>query len=474
MGADGTVQVELKLLTAAAQKASKDFFSGMAKAASGAGSGGSGSGGSPVDKISRDVDNLGNKFTKLSQKVIDSKKALDAWRASLPKQQITDTSVSLSKGAVGEIEPRNEGAASAGPTGPFPKSRQFLQYQAALRAYNARIRAGTSVPTAAQPASQSGGQATQTTLASMANSLLNAPLSSTMAVFAKVATGLAAVRVAFGLFSYAINAALAPFRMFSHFVERAADNARRLYAGALTGGGLPLGFSVHRAQMASVLGVGEKEVYTFGTQVKYLSSKLAWSSDVMARATPRITAMSWEFEIMKKNIASASAVIVNQWAPAITKFLEKISGKIREFGGSVEAESKRWEAAAAFQKKHDFFRIYREQQEGGGYKYKFEAKDEEGKPLSPGIQAKLSKAFERFAAGYVSPGGIQPSAFANRYQTSPWERMGLVVGAGGANDYPRKTAINTDKMVQLLANIHNALSGNKGMAYKKYAGAAHP
>ena len=75
----------------------------------------------------------------------------------------------------------------------------------------------------------------------------------------------------------------------------------------------------------------------------------------------------------------------------------------------------------------------------------------------------------------VHNGGIpSPTMSADRLHASPWERAGLVLGAGFADNPAKRTATNTSAMVKLLSDIAGKLGDTVKFSYKKPMGATRP
>ncbi len=101
---------------------------------------------------------------------------------------------------------------------------------------------------------------------------------------------------------------------------QAYENARQLYAKSLMSG-LGLQFTSQRQLLAGVMGVSETEVVKFGAAVGYLSPKLAHASKIMAETTPRLTAVSWEFGVLKADMSALFAKLASDVAPAMKMFI---------------------------------------------------------------------------------------------------------------------------------------------------------
>lgn len=213
----------------------------------------------------------------------------------------------------------------------------------------------------------------------------------------------------------------------------AYENARKEYARALMSGGLPLGFTVRRAALANVLGVGENEVLQFGRQVLYLNDKLKWSNKIISETTPELTGVSWEFSILGQNMKGLFATLASDAAPALEKFANALSTIVQAVTGFID-------------------------------KYPIVFKAMMAAMLGPGGIGMLhTKAFDRLDGESTTP---PPSAYMKQLKVSSWERMGLVVGGYGTAGNPaQQTAKNTERTVHELKGIRKALIPRSGAEF---------
>lgn len=240
-----------------------------------------------------------------------------------------------------------------------------------------------------------------------------------------------------------IAAAVAGFAALVAAIKRtvaAYDEARKLYAHSLMTG-LGLSFTANRGNLADVLGVSEKDVFQFGAAVAILSPKLKWASDTMARTTPNLTSVAWEFEILKKNLEAMFMTLANDGAPAMRLFLSGLSEFVKGITGfaqmvSSEIKAHPWLAAAA------------------------------GMMMStiPGMSAIM-------AAG--APGALgaapNPQGMMKQLPASAWERMGLIVGGFGGGDYPRRTAVAVEKTAKLMERFVGGKPGGSASFFDPLA-----
>lgn len=274
------------------------------------------------------------------------------------------------------------------------------------------------------PPSTPGGGGYFGWLKGIGQSVQNSPVGLALA---QITTGLAAFRVVVGLATYAVRMLLEPLRMFWRFMQNTANMASRYYAGALRSGG-GLGFSVGRANMASVLGVGEHEVFGFGEQVKMLGPKLAHSSEEMARAIPQLTSLSWEFKAMDLEVKALAMSLAAEAAPALRVFV----GILREMTAVLPKVSK------------ELFDSW---------------------IRSNPVRLIMWKMFAQFFPGGQIGAAPEPQAWSHRMPASSWERMGLVLGMGASSPAER-TANNTAKLVALFGQMKGALMNDgRGSGY---------
>ena len=268
----------------------------------------------------------------------------------------------------------------------------------------------------------------------------------TFSAFSKTATGkgmvggtLGGAAMATGVLVGAATALGVAFMGLKKAVEgtmSAYDNARKEYAKALTSGGLPLGFTVRRGQLASVLGVSEKDVFQFGKQVSYLNDKLAWSNTIIANTTPALAAIGWQFKIVQENVKAAFARMAVDAAPAIMTFAKAL-------GSFVQIVS------------------------DGAHRIKDAAIIAAG---AAAYAAGGPKAMARVIAQMVGERASlenvpKPLAYMKQLGASSWERMGLQVGGHGAQNHAAQTAKNTAQAVQVLNGIRQALMPRSGAAF---------
>jgi hypothetical protein len=195
-------------------------------------------------------------------------------------------------------------------------------------------------------------------------------------------------------------------------LSSAVENARNLYAKQLRSGGMAAGFVTQRAQLAEVIGVGEKEVYQYGAAIGYLNDKLAFSTKIFTDTTPTLTALSWEWKVMGQDMKAFWAQAATKLAPAL--FLLAKTGSL---------------LTKVMTQLQDSF-------------------------MFPGIATIL-----KLGGGLLMPKAPGVPISTERMPASAWEKMGLVIGQGGGTNYARKTAEGTTKSAQYLEKIANAVGG---------------
>jgi len=222
----------------------------------------------------------------------------------------------------------------------------------------------------------------------------------------------------------AVGSAFKAMKTIIDGVNSSMEAARKNYAKSLTSG-MGLGTSTMRGTLAGIMGVDEKEIMRFGKAMEYLRPKIKEATDTIAKTTPNLTSVAWEFDVMKLNLQALYATIANDAAPAIralvsalsqlaivAKFAWKFSGK-----GIIEGLSN-----VAFG------------------------------PINTLLAKLMMKVFGGMAAP-MTP--IQP----RQLPTSSWEKMGMIVGGGGGTNYNEKTAKNTGITNTILKQIQAALRG---------------
>jgi len=111
----------------------------------------------------------------------------------------------------------------------------------------------------------------------------------------------------------------------------AFENARQGYAKSLMSG-LNLQFTTKRGAIADVLGVDETQIFRFGAALAYLTPRLAWATDQIAKTTVPLTGVGWEFKILETNLRAIWSQIASALAPAMGAFLQNLNKFLESLG----------------------------------------------------------------------------------------------------------------------------------------------
>lgn len=237
---------------------------------------------------------------------------------------------------------------------------------------------------------------------------------------------LASVRVALGYMRFAVDALLAPMKGLAAMMKSSVESGRRTYTNAVMSG-TGLGFGAHRESIARVIGVGVQDIYQFGSAVANLSKQLREASIANARTAQDLAALSFQTGVLKENINA----LQNQFSAGLAPVLKDIATVVSKFTGAVVGMIEQFSDA-------------------------FKDMMENIAKLALGMGNKwLGEIIRNFLAK-LGAGGATAQAMdgsARRYQTSPWERMGLVLGQGPSGNHARETANNTRRMVALLQKL---------------------
>lgn len=218
----------------------------------------------------------------------------------------------------------------------------------------------------------------------------------------------------------AVGLALKGLEKIVSETARTYDRARLQYANALMSGGLPLGSSIKRSNLASVLGVSENDVYKFGAAVAQISPKIKYANEVLAKNALNLTSVAWEFKALGVNLDALFSSLGNIAAPALRKFAGGLSNIVNVIDKFVNNHPTLVGAAI----------------NGAAWAV--------GVGNFIGATGALGK--DGGAAG-------APRGYPNQLPAGNLEHMGLVIGNTGINSFAKTTAINTGKMVTLLQMI---------------------
>ena len=273
-------------------------------------------------------------------------------------------------------------------------------------------------------------QLLRNTVGAVAGSSLAGPMGAGIGAMAMGATG--PIGIAIG----AATAALAALKTAIMNTVQAYDQARQMYAKQLMSGGMARGFIVRQSQLADVLGVGENQVMQFGTAIGFLGHQLEFSTRTLTKTNPTLTAVSWQIKIMDQNFKALWASAASAAAPAVILLVRAIS-----------------ELAKGATKAANYIEDQKENMAAGAMKAA--GAGTFGDLAGFGLKLWDQRMREKFKAPDV-PVSI------NRLPASNWEKMGLVLGQGGGNDYQKKTADATSKAVVILAKILLKMAPGRG------------
>lgn len=417
------ISVELRLLLdklkSDVQKAASTIKSGLSSTVGGQTA-------VPVEKTAAAFDKVAASAKKSTAAVKAHKEAMmAAWRASVPPPNVTIPDENQKKptgpAGPGAIVPRGGYGLATPPPGlggkpPFP------------------VPPIIPPPFPTTPAAQPGN-----TIASLFAKVINSPLGKVGTVVTTVAAALASLRVAIGLVKFALQAVIVPLRMLSNLMMRAAEQGRAMYAKTLQSGGLPMGFVAHRSALSEILGVGEREVYNYGRAVAFVTDKVRWSARVTTETTPKLASLAYEWRALQMDLRAVEALIATELAPMIRQMIASLRAFVETAARPLvdllgEQLTLALQLAAA------------------------------------GVQQLIQQLYplifvsKLFAKGTPKPGGgaPAPAVSTDRLMASAWERMGLVIGGAGGQNWSRDTAKNTRRSADLLAALVEKVAALKG------------
>lgn len=236
--------------------------------------------------------------------------------------------------------------------------------------------------------------------------------------------------------STAVGVALKALQMTIKGVIDSFEKARRSYATALMSGGLPLSFTVRRTQLASVLGVSEKEVFQFGRQISYLNDRLAWSGNIIAQTTPALAGVGWEFRIIRENLSALFADLAMKFAPQAMTFGEGVNVLIKAMDRLVNSGA-----------------------------FKALMMMEATFSSAGGIRGLVSLLGQKMGTPSSIDRVPPPLAYMKQLPVSAWEKMGLVIGGFGGTNPAQQTAQNTKRTVEELKALRQGLVPRSGAEF---------
>lgn len=219
-----------------------------------------------------------------------------------------------------------------------------------------------------------------------------------------------------GAATAAVIAQLMLFKKVLQETVAAADRARAAYVNQVRSGGLGMGFVAQRSALARVIGVSEQEVFQYTSAIEHLNGRLQTASDVTAKANPRLTALSLEFGVLSENVTALWTEIALSFAPAVNSAVT---------GLSVLTE---WLLKLA---SNPLIKI--------------------AMTASETIMTGGLNMIGQIFGGTDKLGSVSGAGGWSKQQiSSPWERMGLVLGIGGNVNYQKQVAENTRRLVKIL------------------------
>lgn len=464
MAGQGKISVELRLVL---DKLNADIRAAAASMKAGLGKD-IGQTASGTEKAATAMDKLGRAVRETNKGLRDQEKAaLAAWRASLPRPQVSLGSKQRNSYLIGQM--RYKGAEEPGPQQSIQNPGYGLATPPTL---GGRRKAGPGeeppavfcIPT--PPVLQ-----TQTTLLGKLNNNFQQLLQNRAALNAAsgfvgrfgLSGGVTALRAgAVGVGIAGVVASLLLFRKALNEATAASESARRSYLGAVRSGA-PLGFSIERGTLAQAMGVSESEVFRFGRVITWMGDRVSAASRTFVETNSVLTGTAFSIRIMKVNFDALKASIAAQLAPAIASLANAMSSlfetlartdaikiaanlignvfhqiKLGVIGLSLALQNAvvglqlmidSLEFLFSRNRAVDFFKETREGMAG----------------MNKMVQALM---------GQRAPDAV---ASINRLQASSWERMGLVIGTGSGTNYNREIARNTKATVGALQQLLNIL-----------------
>ncbi len=231
----------------------------------------------------------------------------------------------------------------------------------------------------------------------------------------------------------AIGLALKALAITVRETGQAFETARKLYAKALIGGmGLP--FTAKRSMLADIMGVSETDVFRLGAQMAALNPKLEFAANVMAKTTPALTAVSWNFKVLEYDLQALFATIANNLAPEINGLVLGLQSLVEWF--TKLADSKIFKALATLS-----LGVYGVSMYG----------------LGTGLEAATGGKGQKDINAMPNP-----QAWMKQLPASAWEHMGLVAmggSMGGGINYAKETAKNTKETVKEIRKVSRFVGG---------------
>lgn len=419
MNNSGTISVELKLLLDSLRKQAKEAAAVLQSALKGSTTDQS-AGATGAKKKQDEVTEAVKKTTKALK---DQKQAAyEAWKASLPKPVVTisgqNTYGKAGPGAfVGPVMGGGLATQGGANAGAGRSAQGFPSSMPVPPGFKPGL-----APAVAAVTAQAAGQ-------------------SKLMVAAQMGAALAGLRVAMGLVSHGLYALATPLRVAS----ASAEGARRMYAKQLQSG-MGAGFTVKRSLIADALGVGEDDVLRYGAAVGVLNGKMAFAAKTISDTTPYLTATGWKMKEFQANFAAASAQFGVTFKGLIDWVLDQ-ANRIPKFAASELGRIGHQMELTKWADKHG---VSANEGVGGDGKRR-DLFFRDGKYLGDAMSDKMTKLFNKDKDKNKDK-APPATSFSARMQNSPWEKMGLVLGAGGSN-HAQQTAQNTKRIATLMESL---------------------
>lgn len=215
--------------------------------------------------------------------------------------------------------------------------------------------------------------------------------------------------------------------IISAFRDAAGRYAKQLSSG------LPGGFLTHRASLAEVIGVSERDVLRFAGATEYLSNSLKFSTKALNETTRNLTSATWAVRVFYKDLQALVALFAVNFASDIRKALFAVHRVVEDFGrffAKALAYAMRLAIGIALQQ----------------------------------ILPAGGQALAKFGFGQLPDKGAAgtPTTDYQRLQSSPWERMGLVIGTGTMGNPLKATERNTRNAVVELKKLVGIVAPRAG------------
>jgi len=260
-------------------------------------------------------------------------------------------------------------------------------------------------------------------------------LASPLAIAAQVGAALAGLRVAIGLIQYAFRAMLIPVRALQRAFMMAAESARRLYARGLQSGGQGMGFIAQRSMLADTIGVSEEEVYSYGSAVRYLNGQLAFATNVAAGTNASLTATAWSLRVVQADLKALSSLLAYEISDAVRLLARMFHQLATEIAPVMSIIGKVIKTSL------------------------LTAMTLAATSLGPAMAVAFARIAMKAGFGKDAPG---MGSEIKRMPFSAWEKMGLVVGTGGGNNFAQQTAQHTKKTSENTAKLIELMTGKNG------------